>query len=341
MADVEMETKQDSSCGGATVSGGNEAMIIDKMVKRAPPLSPIPGIPHKSRRTHSPTPSSAAIPDTTEEATITENGMAEESMRGSVPIEAPSLSPSSRRKSWKRSTIGRRSLPALTNPSQTLCRTISPSLPQQERLEKLMEASMKRALERTQTLLQSTPNASLETFKKQAEDMQPQWWSLAEELRSPRPAQQLSSSKENNPAMQPALEQKRSDIHRLQAEINSWTALLSKHRIKAEALASKVEQGQQSSVTLDTASLSQSSQWQLIQRKPDYHSVLSRQQPALHTIYLVMKTQCNMVRGLLSIEKHSQLVVKVTSRSLAAEEGLLDLSPDLIRDLVAVPFSSS
>ena len=81
-----------------------------------------------------------------------------------------------------------------------------------------------------------------------------------------------------------------------------------------------------------------------------------------------------MMRGLLSIEKRSQLVVKVTSRSLgiqisvllviyanilicvpfffgtmlykwfplsAAEEGLLDLSPDLIRDLVAVPFSSS
>ncbi|CAL8273670.1 unnamed protein product [Lota lota] len=331
MADVQMETKQDS-CGSATVPDGNEAMIIDKMVKRGPPLSPIPGLPHKSPRTQSPTPSSTPIPDTTEEATITE---------GSVPTEGPSLSTSSRRKSWRRSTIGRRSLPALTNPSQSLCRSISPSLPQQERLEKLMEASMKHALERTEKLLQSTPKASLETFKKQAEDMQLQWCSLAEKMRSPRPAQQLSSSKENNPAMQPALEQTRSVIHRLQAEIESWGALLTKHRHKAEALASKVEQGQQNSVTLDPASLSQSSQWQVIQRKPDYHSVLSRQKPALHTIQLAMESQCQMVRELLSIQEHSQLLVKEASRRLAAEAGFQDLSPDPIRNLVAVPLSSS
>lgn len=90
---------------------------------------------------------------------------------GVVPAEGPSLSPGAQRKSWRRSTMSRRSLAALPSPSQSesfcppasywevsflqcssltlrcfssvLCRSISPSLPQQERLEKLMEASMK------------------------------------------------------------------------------------------------------------------------------------------------------------------------------------------------------
>lgn len=232
--------------------------------------------------------------------------------------------------------MGRRSLSAPINPSATLCSSISLSLPAQERLEKLMEASMKLALARTEKLLQSTPNASLESFKKQAEDMQPKWCSLAEEMRSPRPTQQLPASKENNPA----LEQTRSAIHRLQAEIQSWESLLTKHRQKAEALAGKVEQGQRSAVTLDPTSLSRSSQWALIQQKPDYHSVLSRQQPALHTIQLVIETQCKMVRELLSIQERSQMLVKETSGRLAADAGFQELSPDLIRSLVAVPSST-
>ncbi|CAL8303440.1 unnamed protein product [Merluccius merluccius] len=258
-------------------------MMVDKTFnKRCTPTSPLPGLPHKSPRTQSPTPDAPGGG-----AAITEKAMAEQTLEGSGPA---------------------------------LCRSISPSLPQQERLEKLMEASMKLALERTQKLLQSTPNASLESFKKQVEDMQPEWCSLAEDIRSRRPAQQFPASKENDPAMQQALAQTQSAIHRLQAESESWEALLTKHRRKAEALASKVEQGQQSRVTLDPASLSQSSQWPLIQRKPDYHSLLSRQEPALHTIRLVIETQCKIVKKLLSIQEHSQLLVKETSGRLVMDD---------------------
>ncbi|KAK0132814.1 Kinetochore-associated protein DSN1 [Merluccius polli] len=261
--------------------------MVDKTFnKRCTPTSPLPGPPHKSPRTQSPT------PDAPGGAAITEKAMAEQTLEGSGPSEGPSLSPPGRRKSWRRSTIGRRSLPALTNPTRTLCRSISPSLPEQERLEKLMEASMK----------SRTCNQNGAVWLKRY-----------------------------------AVEGQLSNFQ--QAESDSWEALLTKHRRKAEALASKVEQGQQSRVTLDPASLSQSSQWPLIQRKPDYHSLLSRQEPALHTIRLVIETQCKIVRKLLSIQEHSQLLVKETSGRL--EAGFEDLSPDLIRNLVAVPLSSS
>lgn len=85
------------------------------------------------------------------------------------------VNPREQNKSWRRNTITRRSLPALPNPYESerhfppsyfysptlkhclllfktnnnlnefvlaLCRNISPSLSQQERLEKLLEASM-------------------------------------------------------------------------------------------------------------------------------------------------------------------------------------------------------
>ncbi|KAJ3600642.1 hypothetical protein NHX12_031621 [Muraenolepis orangiensis] len=357
MADAEMETKQDSD--SAAVPGSKtEAIEVDKMSKRCTPTSPLPEPPCKSPRTHSPTPSATTLypdaagastepcpdaaeasakpcPDAAGASTAPCPDAAEASAKpcpvaadaASVQAEEEpmegSLSPSARRKSWRRSTMGRRSLPTPINPSATLCSSISLSLPAQERLEKLMEASMKLALARTEKLLQSTPNASLESFKKQAEDMQPKWCSLAEEMRSPRPTQQLPASKE-----------------KLQAEIQSWESLLTKHRQKAEALAGKVEQGQRSAVTLDPTSLSRSSQWALIQQKPDYHSVLSRQQPALHTIQLVIETQCKMVRELLSIQERSQMLVKETSGRLAADAGFQELSSDLIRSLVAVPSST-
>ncbi|XP_029913322.1 kinetochore-associated protein DSN1 homolog isoform X2 [Myripristis murdjan] len=264
-----------------------------------------------------------------------------ENLGGHDATEGLSVSCSARRKSWRRTTRGRRSLPALPNPYQTLCRSISTSLPQQERLEKLMEASMRLAIERTQNSMQATPNASLESFQKQVEHMQKEWCCVAKSLSSEPPCQQLPASTTSDPAVQKAMEKTQKAIQRLQAECDSWEALLNKHRRKAEELARNVEEGHGSSVTLDPSSLSQSSQYQLIQSKPDYRGLLSRQKPILHVMELVMDTQCNMVKELLSIQKQSQLFVKETSGRLASEAGLQDLSPDLIRNLVALPLSSA
>ncbi|KAG7259627.1 hypothetical protein CRUP_036751 [Coryphaenoides rupestris] len=350
MAAVEMGGEPERAAG----PDPNEAMFIDKMVKRSRPTSPIPGPPHKSPRTQSPPPptqpppppaqSPPPAPPTaappadapggapTSEAVVPAE---EDTLEGSVcPGEAPpALSPPARRKSWKRSTVGRRSLSAPANRSQTLCRSISPSLPPQERLEKLMEASMKLALERTQRLLESTPNASLESFKKRAEDMQPEWRSMAAQLRDRRSPPQPPASKDNDPPTPRALAETQSAIHRqvLQAEVDAWDALLTKHRHKAEALASQVERGQQGGVTLDAASLSHSSQWPLIQQKPDYGAALSRQQPALRTIQLMRQ----MVRELLSIQEVARLQVKETSGRLAADAGIPEPSPDLVRNLIS------
>uniref|UniRef100_A0A4W5PZY0 DSN1 component of MIS12 kinetochore complex n=1 Tax=Hucho hucho TaxID=62062 RepID=A0A4W5PZY0_9TELE len=238
--------------------------------------------------------------------------------------EGRSLSPSStQRKSWRRSTRGRRSLPFLPNTSQTICRSISQSLPEEERLEKLMEASMRLAVEKLQDSLSTTPNGSFESLKTQVEAVLKGWCCLAKDLRS-----------------EPQCQQPPITTARLQAESASWESLLDKHRSKAEELARQVEQCQEKGVMLDPSCLAQSSQSQLIQNKPDYHSLLCRQQPVLSTMDMVMDTQCKIVRELLSIQEQSQLLVKETSSRLAADVGFQDLSSDPVRDLLTGPLSA-
>nr|XP_019949943.1 PREDICTED: uncharacterized protein LOC109634100 [Paralichthys olivaceus] len=254
-----------------------------------------------------------------------------------------SVSPSARRKSWRRATLTRRSFPALSNPYKVLCRSISTSLSHQERLERLMEASMRLAVERTQNSLQSVPNSSLERFQKQVEHMQKEWGYLAKSIHSEPQVHLLhaSASSSCDAAVQRAMEKVQKTISRLQAESESWEALLNKHRSKAEEVERKVEQGQERGITLDSSCMAESSQYLFIQNKPDYHGLLCRQQPKLQTIAMIMDTQCKMVRDLLSVKEQSQLLVKETSGRLAAEAGFQDLSPDPFRNLMAAPVSSA
>ncbi|KAM3598822.1 uncharacterized protein V6R79_023065 [Siganus canaliculatus] len=258
-------------------------------------------------------------------------------------FEEPSKStcPTERRKSWRRATITRRSLPALPNPYQVLCKGISSSLSHQERLEKLMEASMRLAIERTQNSLVSVQRASMESFQKQVEHIQKEWGCLAKSIRSEPQGCQVPTSATCDHSVQRAMEKVWKAINRFQAESESWEALLNKHRSKAEDLERKVEQGQESGVSLDSMSVVHSSQYDFIQRKPDYRSFLSKQQPMLQTMAVIMDTQCKMVRELLFIQEQSQSLVKETSSRLAADAGFQDLSPDLIKNLIATPLCNA
>ncbi|XP_051797573.1 kinetochore-associated protein DSN1 homolog isoform X2 [Acanthochromis polyacanthus] len=320
------------------VEGDNQSEVISvkRTPKRRSSTSPSAAPPHKSPRSDSKSPTPQTSDGGEGQSERDRKEMQSEDTEDSA---GPSVSPTPRRKSWRRSTINRRSLPALPNPYQALCRNISTSLSQQERLEKLMEASMKLAIERTQNLLQSMPNTSLESFQKQVEHIQKEWGCLAKRIDNE--PHQLPPSEASKPAMQGAMEKVQRAISRLQAESESWEALLNKHRSKAEELERKVEQGQKTGVSLGSTSVAQSSQHLFIQSKPDYHVVLSRQQPKLQTMGKIMDTQCKMVRELLSIKEHSQLLVKETSGRLAAEEGFQDLSSDLLRNLIAAPLSSA
>ncbi|XP_044036726.1 kinetochore-associated protein DSN1 homolog [Siniperca chuatsi] len=340
MAEKHFEAGQDG-CGSVAVADTqNEINSVKQTSKRCSSTSPSTAPPHKSPRTDFMSPISQT-PDTAEGNSETDKQ--EIQTENTEGPSSPTVSPAARRKSWRRATITRRSLPALPNPYQFLCRSISTSLSQQERLDKLMEASMRLAIDRTQNSLQSVSNASLESFKKQVEHMQKEWSCLAKSIRSEPQDQQLPASVAScsDPALQRAMEKVQKAINRLQAESDSWEALLNKHRCKAEELERKVEQGQERGVSLDSTSVAQSSQYPFIQSKPDYHGLLCRQQPMLHTMAMIMDTQCKMVRELMSIKEQSQLLVKETSGRLAAEAGFQDLSSDLIRNLMAPPLSSA
>ncbi|KAL0992635.1 hypothetical protein UPYG_G00096040 [Umbra pygmaea] len=241
---------------------------------------------------------------------------------------------STRRKSLRRLTRSRRSLPAIHNPCQALCRSISQSLSEEERLEKLMEASMRLAVEKLQDSLSRTPGASLEALQAQVELLENEWCSLAKELRIQPPSATASD---------PAMDQVRKTIRRLQDECAAWESLLEKHKSKSDQLARQVEQAEGTGMTLDLSSMNQSSQSTVVQTKPDYQSLLARQQPRLQTIHVVMDTQCKMVQELMSIHDQSQLLMKETSSRLAAQAGFQDLSPDPVRGLLAgtLPSSSS
>ncbi|XP_035471415.1 kinetochore-associated protein DSN1 homolog [Scophthalmus maximus] len=346
MAEKHLEAEQ-GGCGSDTVAGNQSESLKTEVnsptpsSKRCSSTSPSSTAPtHKSPRLDPPSPTIQATdageaqPETDKQLMQIEN------------TEAPSsssVSPTARRKSWRRATITRRSLPALPNPYQVLCRSISTSLSPQERLEKLMEASMKLAVERTQNSLQSVPNTSLECFQKQVEHIQKEWGYLAKSLHIEPQGHQIpaGSASSSDLAVQKAMEKVQKTINRLQAESESWEALLNKHRSKAEELQRKMEHGQERGVSLDSTCVAQSSQYLFIQNKPDYHGLLCRQQPKLNTIAMIMDTQCKMVRELLSIKEQSQLLVKETSGRLAAGAGFQDLSPDPIRNLMGAPLSSA
>ncbi|KAM9844101.1 kinetochore-associated protein DSN1 homolog [Aulostomus maculatus] len=340
MAEKNSSIGGDGCEGVATAEAKDESAPIqvnsmNMTPKRCSSTSPSTAPPRKSPRTDSLSPT-----------TLTSDpgeGLLETDKQEipSVNTEEPSVSPSARRKSWRRATITRRSLPALPNPYQTLSRNISTSLPQQERLEKLMEASVKLAIERLQTSLKSLPNSSPESFQKQVENMQKELSSLTKSTESQSQQLPVSATRSSDPSLQRAMENIQTAINRLQAESESWEALLNKHRSRAEELDRKLAQGPKSVVSSDCTTMAQSSQYQVIQSKPDYRSLLSRQQPVLHTMAMIMDTQCKMVQELLSIKEQARLMVKEASGRLAAEAGFQDLSPNVIKSLMMAPLSSA
>nr|XP_057906275.1 kinetochore-associated protein DSN1 homolog isoform X2 [Doryrhamphus excisus] len=256
------------------------------------------------------------------------------------PATCPPASPTTaRRKSWRRATMTRRSLPTLPNPYQTLCRNISTSLSQQERLSLLTEAAMKLAIDRLQNPLKSVTNSSPEVFQKQVENLQTEWHSLTQSTSNEQIPD--SAARCDDLAMRTATEKFVNTTNRLQAEIESWEGLLQKHQSRAEELKRKVAQGHKKAVSLDHTCLASSSQYQFIRNKPDYHSLLCRQQPVMHTMAAIMDTQCKIVRELQSIKEQSQLIVKETSGRLAAQAGFRDHSADIIKELVMAPFPST
>ncbi|XP_040014753.1 kinetochore-associated protein DSN1 homolog [Xiphias gladius] len=345
MAEKHLEAEKDGFESVSVAENQNESLYnkansVTRTSKRCSSKSSSRAPPQKSPRTD---PLSPTVPTPDAGEGYSETDKQEMQTENTEGPSSPSVSPTARRKSWRRATITRRSLPALPNSYQVLCRSISTSLSQQERLEKLMEASMRLAIERTQNSLQLVPNTSLECFQKQVEHMQKEWGYLAQSIRSETQRCQLpaSASSSYDPAVRRAMGKVQKAINRLQAESESWEALLNKHRSKAEELERKLEQGPGRGISLDSTWEAQSSQYLFIQSKPDYHGLLCRQQPMLHTIAMIMDTQCKMVRELLSIKEQSQLLVKETSGRLAAEAGFQDLSPDPIRNLMAAPLSSA
>ncbi|KAM6965920.1 kinetochore-associated protein DSN1 homolog [Tautogolabrus adspersus] len=356
MAEKHLEAEKDGFTSVTVADTENEVNSVTQTSKRCSSTSPgISAPPHKSPRTDFPSPTSQTPALGEGPSETDQQEIQKENMEGPT---SPTVSPMARRKSWKRATITRRSLPALQNPYQVLCRSINPSLPQQERFEKLIEASMKLVIERTQNSLQSVPNISQEYFQKQVEHMKKESGCLTKDLRSEAQDHLLPASAASDPAVQGAMKKFQKVIYRHvtlnihkhkeeniskcdTAESESWEALLNKHQRKAEELERKVKQGQEKGLLLDSSSVARSSQYHFIQSKPDYHGLLCRQQPIFHTMAMIMDIQCKKVRQLLSIKEQSQLLVKETSGRLAAKAGFQDLSPDVVKNLMTAPLSST
>ncbi|CAN9505598.1 unnamed protein product [Ophioblennius macclurei] len=333
---AEKRTGQDGCADVEIADTQIEDSSVKMPSKKRPSTSPTSAPSTKSLRQEPPSPSTTTTTQTPEEEGEPEK-MEQQAIQGDDPAVSPSAA---RRRTWRRTSLLRRSLPALPNPYQALSKSISTDLPPEKRLEKLMEASMKLALDRTESSLPSVENISMESFKKQVESIQKEWASLAKSLHSEPyqlPSKAVSSS---DPAVQKAMEKVQNAINRLQSESDSWDALLNKHRSTAEELERKVQQGQETGIALDSKSLAQSSLHHFIQSKPDYHHLLRLQQPKLHTIQMIMDSQCKMVRKLLSIKDHSQLLVKQTSKQLAAEAGFQNLPCD-IRNLMRAPLPTA
>lgn len=299
-------------------------------VKRPHDSNHVSGPPQKSPCT-SPAPAAMHRLEDDEQP---ENKVEEES----VSVPAAEQNPRSRRKSLRRSSRGRRSLPAFSSSSQPLCETISLSLPDDERLEMLMKAAMQRTVQRVKSSLYTIPGVDTETLQTQVESLHEEWDSLAKDIS--REAQNSLQPAESDPVVNMTTARIQEDINRLQAECSSWEALLDKHRSKADELNKCVERGEDTGVPLNPSCFAKSSQSQLILNKPDYKTVLTRQQKLLQNMELVMDSQCCIMRDLLSFHEKSQLLLKETSARLASSAGFKDLPSSPIRQLVKAHISS-
>ncbi|KAI2666033.1 kinetochore-associated DSN1-like protein [Labeo rohita] len=306
-------------------------------VKRPHDSNHISGPPQKSPCT---SPAPAAMQHLGEEERLEDSKMnsVEDGMRESVTVTAPERSPRSRRKSWRRSSRGRRSLPAFSSSSQPLCETISLSLPDNERLEMLIKAAMQRTVKRAKNSLYTVPGVDTDTLQTQVESLHEEWDSLAKDIR--RETQNSLPTVESDPVVNMTTARIQEDINRLQAESMSWESLLNKHRSKAEELDKCVELGEEKGVPLDPSCFAKSSQSQLILNKPDYKTVLMGQQKLLRNMELVMDSQCCIMRELLSFHEKSQLLLKETSARLASRAGFQNLPSSPVRQLIKGPISS-
>ncbi|KAG7460292.1 hypothetical protein MATL_G00219850 [Megalops atlanticus] len=300
-----------------------QAEDVHTGAKRAPSSSPSPGPPQKSPCLPAEAPS--LTPGT--EAAL---GGGEEWARR----DGPALSPRTRRRSWRRSARTRRSLPALSSSSQALCKCISLSLQEEERLEKLIDASKELAVQKLQDCVAATAGACQERLLSQVEVLQREWCCLASDIRQEVQGQPPQTGADSDPAVQTTMDQIRKSILVLQTERDLWDSLLLKHRSKAEELARRVEQGRAEGVAMDPTCLAQSSQSQLIFSKPDYHSALLRQHGVLHTMEMLMDSQCKMVRELLSFQEQSHMLVKEISGTLASSAGFQTLPSSPVRKLL-------
>ncbi|XP_061605184.1 kinetochore-associated protein DSN1 homolog isoform X3 [Phyllopteryx taeniolatus] len=154
----------------------------------------------------------------------------------------------------------------------------------------------------------------------------------------------ISSEQQSQRTAEPAVQKAmviQNTINRIQAESQSWEALSHKHRSKAEDLERKLADGQKKAISFDHTCMAQSSQYQLIRSKPDYHALLRRQQSMLHTMTLVTDIQYKLARELQSIKEVSQSMVKEISGRLAAQAGFQDHSPNIIKDLIVALTTSA
>ncbi|KAL2101581.1 hypothetical protein ACEWY4_003342 [Coilia grayii] len=306
-----------------------------KNVKRKFSYSPSSEQPPKSPRVASPS----------KELSSKENDETEELKVPSVEDDVgetkkdPELSPRSRSKSWRRSTRSRRSLPSYSGAVQNLCKSISLSLPEEERIEKLMEAAMNVAVEKLQKTFVTLPGADLDIFQKQVESLKEEWARVAKEIRD---ESKIEEEKEQSTSIDPnitrTLQLCRNAIRRLETESALWDALLEKHQSKAEKLTKLVEKGE--GLPLDPKCVTQSSQSELIGSKPDYRNILFRQQKHLATVEMVLDAQCKLFKELLSFQEHCEAVIKEISAKLADQAGFEDI-PCPVRNLLKGPVAST
>ncbi|TRZ00730.1 hypothetical protein DNTS_022914 [Danionella cerebrum] len=285
-------------CDGNSLNVG--VSEVSHGVKRPHDSDHMSGPPHKSPCT-SPSPAMQQRVDKDQPDDSTQ-------VDASLIVPAPERSPRSRRKSLRRSSRGRRSLPAFSGSVQPLCETICLSLTDNERLEMLMKAAMQRTVQRVRNSLYTIPGIDTETL--QTQDI--------------RETQSLPVPAESDPAVNETTTRTQDDINRLQAESLSWETLLNKHRSKADYLDKCVEGAEERGVPLDPLCFSKSSHDELIRNKPDYKA---------------MDSQCCLMRELLSFHEKSQLLLKETSARLASRAGFEKLSSSPVRELLRGPLS--
>ncbi|KAM5245896.1 kinetochore-associated protein DSN1 homolog [Ctenodactylus gundi] len=241
-----------------------------------------------------------------------------------------------RRQSWWRASMKdtnrRKSLPPFHQGITELSRSISVDLPETKRLGALLLSSFQFSVQKLEPFLQDTKGFSLESFRAKAFSVSEELKLFADKLESDGTLQKCfedSKEKALDLSLETSVAEMKEYITKFSLECQAWDQLLLRYQ---EALPEEMSRGSTETkiteVKVEPTAYLRSSQSEVINTKPDYHTILKNQNKVFDCMELVMDELQGSVKQLQAfMDESTQSLQKVSVQLEKRSMQQLDPSP--------------